>query len=48
LFYGNPEELKECLLLLLSNEALRQAMGTHGQQFLARHLAPSADVRRMS
>jgi glycosyltransferase involved in cell wall biosynthesis len=47
LFYGNPEELKECLLLLLSNEALRQAMGTHGQQFLARHLAPSADVRRM-
>jgi glycosyltransferase involved in cell wall biosynthesis len=47
LFYGNPEELKECLLLLLSNEPLRQALGAHGQQFLARHLAPSAGVQRL-
>jgi glycosyltransferase involved in cell wall biosynthesis len=47
LFYGNPEELKECLMLLLSNEPLRQAIGAHGQQFFARHLAASTDVQRL-
>jgi glycosyltransferase involved in cell wall biosynthesis len=36
LFYGNPEELKECLILLLSNEALRRALGSNGPQALAR------------
>jgi len=36
LFYGNSEELKECLLLLLSNEPLRQALGNNGPQALAR------------
>jgi glycosyltransferase involved in cell wall biosynthesis len=45
LFYGNSEELRECLLLLLSNEPLRQAMGTRGQQFLAGHLT-SATVAK--
>jgi glycosyltransferase involved in cell wall biosynthesis len=38
LFYGNLEELQECLMLLLSNEPLRQAMGTNGHQFIAGHL----------
>ena len=36
LFYGNSEELKECLLLLLSNEPLRQAIGNNGPLALAR------------
>ena len=36
LFYGNPEELKECLILLLSNEPMRQAIGNNGPPALAR------------
>jgi glycosyltransferase involved in cell wall biosynthesis len=34
LLYGNSEELKECLMLLLSNEPLRQALGNNGRAFL--------------
>jgi glycosyltransferase involved in cell wall biosynthesis len=47
LFYGTPEELGECLLLLLTDEPLRQRLGTSGQQFLAGHrmsLAMSNDA----
>jgi glycosyltransferase involved in cell wall biosynthesis len=35
LLYGNSDELKECLLLLLSDESLRQALGNNGRAFLA-------------
>jgi glycosyltransferase involved in cell wall biosynthesis len=34
LLYGNSDELKECLMLLLSDEPLRQALGNHGRAFL--------------
>jgi glycosyltransferase involved in cell wall biosynthesis len=34
LLYGNSDELKECLMLLLSNEPLRQALGNNGRAFL--------------
>jgi glycosyltransferase involved in cell wall biosynthesis len=34
LFYTNPEELRECLGLLLSNESLRVAMGINGRKFV--------------
>ena len=34
LLYGNSDELKECLMLLLSNEPLRQALATNGRAFL--------------
>jgi glycosyltransferase involved in cell wall biosynthesis len=34
LLYGNSDELKECLMLLLSDEPLRQALGSHGKAFL--------------
>jgi len=34
LVYGNSDELKECLMLLLSDEPLRQALGNHGRAFL--------------
>ena len=34
LFYRNSDELKECLLLLLSNEPLRQRLGNNGRAFL--------------
>jgi glycosyltransferase involved in cell wall biosynthesis len=45
LFYGNSEELQECLMLLLSNEPLRQAMGTNGQRFITGHLRASAAAK---
>ena len=35
LFYAEPEELRECLELLLSNESLRRAMGVKGEEFVA-------------
>jgi glycosyltransferase involved in cell wall biosynthesis len=34
LLYGNSDELKECLMLLLSNEPLRQALGNNGAAFV--------------
>lgn len=34
LLYENADELKECLMLLLSNEPLRQALGSNGRAFL--------------
>ena len=34
LLYGNSDELKECLMLLLSDEPLRQALGSNGKAFL--------------
>jgi glycosyltransferase involved in cell wall biosynthesis len=34
LLYGNSDELKECLMLLLSNEPLRQTLGNNGRAFL--------------
>ena len=34
LLYGNSDELKECLMLLLSDEPLRQALGSNGRAFL--------------
>jgi hypothetical protein len=34
LVYGNSDELKECLMLLLSDEPLRHALGNHGRSFL--------------
>jgi len=34
LFYANPEELRECLGLLLSDEPLRLAMGSNGRKFV--------------
>jgi glycosyltransferase involved in cell wall biosynthesis len=42
LFYTSPEELAECLMRLLSNEPLRQAMGASGQQFMAGALTSQA------
>jgi glycosyltransferase involved in cell wall biosynthesis len=35
LLYGNSDELKECLVLLLSDEPLRRALGSNGRAFLA-------------
>jgi glycosyltransferase involved in cell wall biosynthesis len=37
LLYENADELKECLMLLLSNEPLRQALGSNGRAFLEGH-----------
>jgi glycosyltransferase involved in cell wall biosynthesis len=34
LLYENADELKECLMLLLSNEPLRQTLGSNGRVFL--------------
>jgi glycosyltransferase involved in cell wall biosynthesis len=34
LLYENADELKECLMLLLSNEPLRQALANNGRAFL--------------
>jgi glycosyltransferase involved in cell wall biosynthesis len=34
LLYGNSDELKECLMLLLSDEPLRQTLGSNGRAFL--------------
>jgi hypothetical protein len=34
LLYGNSDELKECLMLLLSDELLRQTLGNRGRAFL--------------
>jgi glycosyltransferase involved in cell wall biosynthesis len=34
LHYSNSDELKECLVLLLSDEPLRQALGSNGRAFL--------------
>jgi glycosyltransferase involved in cell wall biosynthesis len=34
LLYRNSDELKECLVLLLSDESLRQALGSNGRAFL--------------
>jgi hypothetical protein len=34
LLYRNSDELKECLVLLLSDVALRQALGSNGRAFL--------------
>ena len=34
LHYSNSDELKECLVLLLSDEPLRQALGRNGRAFL--------------
>jgi glycosyltransferase involved in cell wall biosynthesis len=34
LVYGNSDELKECLMLLLSNEPLRLALGNNGAAFV--------------
>jgi glycosyltransferase involved in cell wall biosynthesis len=45
LFYGNSEELKACLLLLLSNEGLRQRMGANGQRFIREARKPVAVSR---
>ena len=42
LFYGNSEELKECLLLLLSDDGLRQRMGSNGQRFIREARTPAA------
>jgi glycosyltransferase involved in cell wall biosynthesis len=47
LFYSNSEELKECLLLLLSNEGLRQRMGSNGQRFIREARTPSAVSREL-
>jgi glycosyltransferase involved in cell wall biosynthesis len=33
LIYGNSDELKECLMLLLSDAPLRQALGSNGRAF---------------
>jgi glycosyltransferase involved in cell wall biosynthesis len=45
LFYANAAELLECLLLLLSDELLRQAMGSNGYQFIAGHLRASVAAK---
>jgi hypothetical protein len=45
LFYGNLEELKECLMLFLSNESFRQAMGARGQRFIAGHSMSGASYK---
>jgi hypothetical protein len=37
--------LLECLLLLLSDELLRQAMGSNGYQFIAGHLRASVAAK---
>jgi glycosyltransferase involved in cell wall biosynthesis len=34
LFYADPQELQECLKLLLSNEPLRKAMAINGEKFV--------------
>jgi glycosyltransferase involved in cell wall biosynthesis len=34
LVYGNSDELKECLMRLLSDEPLRRALGNHGKAFV--------------
>jgi hypothetical protein len=34
LLYENADELKECLMMLLSNEPLRQTLGSNGRAFL--------------
>jgi glycosyltransferase involved in cell wall biosynthesis len=40
LFYGNSDELRQSLLLLLSNEPLRQGLGRRGRKFLADLVTP--------
>ena len=47
LFYGNSEELKACLLLLLSDERLRRQMGSNGQRFIRQHRTPVAVSREL-
>jgi glycosyltransferase involved in cell wall biosynthesis len=47
LFYGNSEELKECLLLLLSDERLRQRIGCNGQRFITEHRPPTPVSRAL-
>jgi glycosyltransferase involved in cell wall biosynthesis len=39
LVYGNSDELKECLMLLLSDEPLRQALGNNGKAFVGDRVA---------
>jgi glycosyltransferase involved in cell wall biosynthesis len=34
LFYADAEELRDCVLLFLSDERLRQALGTNGKRFV--------------
>jgi glycosyltransferase involved in cell wall biosynthesis len=41
LFYGNAEELQECLLLLLSDDPLRQAMGRNGKEAVRKWVTAS-------
>jgi glycosyltransferase involved in cell wall biosynthesis len=43
LVYGNSDELKECLMLLLSDEPLRRALGNHGKAFVEARGSSSTD-----
>jgi glycosyltransferase involved in cell wall biosynthesis len=44
LMYGNSDELKECLMLLLADEPLRRALGNHGKAFVEGCGASSTDA----
>jgi glycosyltransferase involved in cell wall biosynthesis len=48
LLYGNSDELKECLMLLLSDEPLRQALGSNGRAFLEGRGTSSAPPKAVS
>jgi len=41
LYHANSEELKACLIRLLSDDPLREAIGKNGQRFVAEQLPPS-------
>jgi glycosyltransferase involved in cell wall biosynthesis len=47
LFYGNSEELKACLLLLLSDERLRQRLASNGQRVIRGYRTPPGPSREL-
>jgi len=48
LVYSHPEELAECLALLLTDEPLRKAMGTKGADFIRAHTTARSGAAHMN